>query len=82
MSALKLPSVTGSCPHPTGTGLAAILFGPAITAVLGTIVLLYHALFLAHGGMVAHAMKRISDYAEKSGIEINVGVAGSGNCGE
>jgi len=51
MSALKLPSVTGSCSHPTGTGLAAILFGPAITAVLGTIVLLYQSLFLAHGGL-------------------------------
>ena len=51
LSALKLPSVTGSCSHPTGTGLAAILFGPAVTAVLGTIVLLYQALFLAHGGL-------------------------------
>ena len=51
LSALKLPSVTGSCSHPTGTGLAAILFGPAITAVLGMIVLLYQALFLAHGGL-------------------------------
>lgn len=51
MSALKLPSVTGSCSHPTGTGLAAILFGPAITAILGTIVLLYQSLFLAHGGL-------------------------------
>jgi len=51
LSALKLPSVTGSCSHPTGTGLAAILFGPAITAVLGTIVLLYQALFLAHDGL-------------------------------
>lgn len=51
LSALKLPSVTGSCSHPTGTGLAAILFGPAITAVLGTIVLLYQSLFLAHGGL-------------------------------
>lgn len=50
LSSLKLPSVTGSCSHPTGTGMAAILFGPAITAVLGTIVLLYQALFLAHGG--------------------------------
>lgn len=50
LSSLKLPSVTGSSSHPTGTGMAAILFGPAITAVLGTIVLLYQALFLAHGG--------------------------------
>lgn len=32
--------------------------------------------------MVEHAMKRISDYVEKSGIEINVSVAGSENCGE
>ncbi|PZR45610.1 MAG: cobalamin biosynthesis protein CbiM, partial [Stutzerimonas stutzeri] len=29
LSALKLPSVTGSCSHPTGTGLGAVLFGPA-----------------------------------------------------
>jgi len=50
LSSLKLPSVTGSSSHPTGTGMAAILFGPAITAVLGTIVLLYQSLFLAHGG--------------------------------
>jgi len=51
LSSLKLPSVTGSSSHPTGTGLAAILFGPAITAVLSVIVLLYQALFLAHGGL-------------------------------
>lgn len=51
LSALKLPSVTGSCSHPTGTGLAAILFGPAVTAVLGSIVLLFQALLLAHGGI-------------------------------
>ncbi|MCD4702815.1 MAG: energy-coupling factor ABC transporter permease [Methanosarcinaceae archaeon] len=51
LSSLKMPSVTGSSSHPTGTGMAAILFGPAITAVLGTIVLLYQALFLAHGGL-------------------------------
>ncbi len=51
LSALKIPSVTGSCSHPTGTGLAAGLFGPAVTAVLGTIVLLFQALLLAHGGL-------------------------------
>lgn len=50
LSSLKLPSVNGSCSHPTGTGIAAIIFGPAISAVLGTIVLIYQALFLAHGG--------------------------------
>lgn len=51
LSSLKLPSVTGSCSHPTGTGLGAILFGPFITSVLGLIVLLYQAIFLAHGGL-------------------------------
>ncbi len=51
LSALKIPSVTGSCSHPTGTGLGAILFGPAITAVLGSIVLLFQVLLLAHGGI-------------------------------
>lgn len=29
LSALKIPSVTGSCSHPTGVGLAVILFGLA-----------------------------------------------------
>ena len=51
LSALKLPSFTGSCSHPTGVGLGAILFGPTATAVLGLIVLLFQALLLAHGGL-------------------------------
>jgi len=51
LSSLKMPSVTGSCSHPTGTGIGAIIFGPAITAVLSTIVLIFQALFLAHGGL-------------------------------
>jgi cobalt/nickel transport system permease protein len=51
LSALKLPSVTGSCSHPTGTGLSAIVFGPFITAIIGFIVLLFQSLFLAHGGL-------------------------------
>nr|WP_290723373.1 cobalt ECF transporter S component CbiM [Archaeoglobus sp.] len=51
LSALKLPSVTGSCSHPTGTGIAVILFGPSVTAFLSIIVLLYQALLLAHGGI-------------------------------
>jgi len=51
LSSLKLPSVTGSCSHPTGTGLSAICFGPWITSVVCTIVLLFQALFLAHGGL-------------------------------
>ncbi len=51
LSALKMPSVTGSCSHPTGIGLGAALFGPGVMAVLGTIVLLFQAIMLAHGGL-------------------------------
>jgi cobalt/nickel transport system permease protein len=51
LSALKLPSVTGSSSHPTGTGFAAILFGPAITGAVSVIVLVFQALLLAHGGI-------------------------------
>jgi cobalt/nickel transport system permease protein len=51
LSALKLPSVTGSCTHPTGVGLGAVIFGPSVMAVLGTIILLFQALLLAHGGL-------------------------------
>lgn len=51
LSAMKIPSVTGSCSHPTGTGLSAIIFGPFITGVVGLLVLLFQAIFLAHGGI-------------------------------
>ena len=51
ISSLKIPSVTGSCSHMTGTGLGAILFGPAAVSVLGIIVLLFQAILLAHGGL-------------------------------
>jgi cobalt/nickel transport system permease protein len=51
LSALKLPSVTGSSSHPTGSGLAAIIFGPAVASVLSIIVLVFQALLLAHGGL-------------------------------
>jgi cobalt/nickel transport system permease protein len=51
LSALKIPSVTGSSSHPTGTGLGSILFGPLVMSVLGSIVLFFQALLLAHGGL-------------------------------
>ena len=35
LSSLKIPSVTGSCSHMTGTGLGAILFGPFAVSILG-----------------------------------------------
>lgn len=51
ISSLKIPSVTGSCSHMTGTGLAAILFGVPATSILGIIVLVFQAILLAHGGL-------------------------------
>jgi cobalamin biosynthesis protein CbiM/cobalt ECF transporter T component CbiQ len=51
LSALKLPSVTGSSSHPTGIGLGAVLFGPWVMVLVGTIVLTFQALLLGHGGI-------------------------------
>jgi len=51
LSALKIPSVTGSSSHLSGVALGAILFGPTTMSVLGTIVLLFQAILLAHGGL-------------------------------
>ena len=51
LSALKIASFNGTCSHPTGVGLGAILFGPTATTVLGLIVLVFQALLLAHGGI-------------------------------
>ena len=51
LSSLKLPSVTGSSSHPTGTGFSAVLYGVCATSFLATIVLIFQALLLAHGGL-------------------------------
>lgn len=51
LSSLKMPSVTGSSSHPTGTGLGVLLFGPWVMPILGTIVLIFQAVLLAHGGL-------------------------------
>lgn len=60
LSALKIPSVTGSSSHPTGTGLGAVLFGPAVMSILGGIVLLFQALLLAHGGLTTLGANTVS----------------------
>ncbi|KAB8145953.1 energy-coupling factor ABC transporter permease [Chloroflexia bacterium SDU3-3] len=60
LSALKIPSVTGSSSHPTGVGLGAVLFGPAVMSVLGGIVLLFQALLLAHGGLTTLGANTVS----------------------
>ena len=60
LSALKLPSLTGSSSHATGVGLGTILFGPSSMAVLGFIVLLFQALLLAHGGLTTLGANTVS----------------------
>ncbi len=51
LSSLKIPSVTGSSSHPTGTGLSAVLYGVCATSFLATIVLIFQAILLSHGGI-------------------------------
>lgn len=60
LSALKIPSVTGSSSHPTGTGLGTMLFGPFVVAILGTIALVFQALLVAHGGFSTLGANAIS----------------------
>jgi cobalt/nickel transport system permease protein len=42
--------VTGSCSHPTGTAMAAMIIGPFPTVVISGIALFFQ-MFLAHGGL-------------------------------
>lgn len=51
LSSLKIPSVTGSSSHPTGTGFSSVMYGVCATSFLSTIVLVFQALLLAHGGL-------------------------------
>jgi cobalt/nickel transport system permease protein len=52
ISCMPIPVPTaGSCSHPCGTGLAAILIGPQLTVLVTSVALLLQALFLSHGGL-------------------------------
>ena len=52
ISCMPVPvPLTGTCSHPCGTGLAAILLGPWATVIVAFVALLLQALFLAHGGL-------------------------------
>lgn len=52
VSCMPIPvPFTGTCSHPCGTGIAAILIGTGPTVVVAAIALLLQALFLAHGGL-------------------------------
>jgi cobalt/nickel transport system permease protein len=52
ISCLPVPVPTaGTCSHPCGTGISAILLGPLVSVVIAAVALLIQALFLAHGGL-------------------------------
>ncbi|MHB1406289.1 MAG: energy-coupling factor ABC transporter permease [Desulfitobacteriaceae bacterium] len=52
VSLLPIPvPITGTCSHPGGTPLGAILLGPWITVLLSMVSMLFQALFFAHGGL-------------------------------
>jgi len=61
ISAMHFPvPVTGSCSHPCGTALAAIIVGPFATVVISTIVLFFQAVFLGHGGITTIGANTVS----------------------
>lgn len=51
LSAMRMPSITGSSSHPTGTAVGTYLFGPSAMPALALITLGFQALLLAHGGL-------------------------------
>lgn len=52
ISCMPVPVPTaGSCSHPAGTGISAILIGPIMSIFVTSIALFIQALFLAHGGI-------------------------------
>ena len=52
ISCMPVPVPTaGTCSHPCGTGLAAVLLGPSLGVVTAAVALLIQALFLSHGGL-------------------------------
>ncbi len=52
ISCIPVPVPTvGTCSHPCGTAISAILLGPALSVLVAAVALLIQALFLAHGGL-------------------------------
>ncbi|WP_088536811.1 energy-coupling factor ABC transporter permease [Geobacter sp. DSM 9736] len=52
ISCMPIPVPTaGTCAHPCGTAIAAILVGPLVSVTITAVALLIQALFLAHGGL-------------------------------
>lgn len=67
ISCMPVPVPTaGTCSHPTGVGMSAILLGPFVSVLITAVALLIQALFLSHGGLTTWGANIVS-----------MGVAGS-----
>ncbi len=61
ISCMPIPVPTaGTCSHPAGTGISAILIGPIMSIFVTSIALLIQALFLAHGGITTWGANIVS----------------------
>ena len=61
ISCMPVPiPVVGATAHPCGAGLAAILLGPWLTALIASVALTLQALFLAHGGLTTLGANTLS----------------------
>jgi cobalt/nickel transport system permease protein len=88
ISCMPIPVPTaGTCSHPCGTGIAAILVGPFVSVLITAVALLIQALFLAHGGLSTWGADIVSmgvvgsftGYAVFRGVRVagaSLGVAG------
>lgn len=61
ISLISVPvPIAGTCSHPSGTPLGAILVGPFIGTILGAVALLLQALFFGHGGITTWGANIVS----------------------
>lgn len=88
ISCMPVPvPIAGTCSHPVGTGIPAVLLGPAISVVITAAALLIQALLMAHGGLstlgadivsmgVAGAVSAYLIFKLSRGLGASLGVAG------
>ena len=88
ISCMPIPVPTaGTCSHPCGTAISAILLGPCVSVVVAAVALLIQALFLSHGGLTTLGANIMSMGIMGSfsgyfvfrllrGMRLNLGVAG------
>lgn len=61
ISCMPVPVLgVGTCSHPCGTGLAALMIGSGPTIVVSAVALLFQALFLQHGGLTTLGANTVS----------------------